>query len=326
MDVDTDQRRQINRNNRNTRDKLSEKVLNALRGASVNDAQSLLEAIRQDMSPVELESALDRLSLPRDFQQSSSFEPLSIQTSTSPQLRKQNSNTGDWLHTPTDLDASMNLTSSRRPSFIESEKSYLTSDGFQEEVGQSSRATNGESESKLEQMSPVMLSFREMARTQIANGMPAPLILSMIGTDVELLFRDRGPEDPHTVSTWACELAKSATFAQPVCQLATVHFAASFMRWLILPCSKTYAMMSPLLCPVPVAAMVHSNAQVEFCESNAARLIEGLISNNKQLNWPYTYVACLEDASPDMATQPRRLSTFFTDYCDNPASWITSGV
>jgi hypothetical protein len=320
MDVDTDQRRQINRNNRNTRDKLSEKVLNALRGASINDAQSLLEAIRQDLSSVELEAALDRLSLPQDFQQSSNSEPIS------PQFRKPNSNTGEWLQTPTDLDASMNLDSSRRPSFIESEKSHQTGDGFQEEVhGQSSRGPSGETESK-EPMPPVMLSFREMARTQIASGMPTPLILSMLGTDVELLFRDRGPEDPHTVSTWACEFAKSATFPQPVCQLATVHFGASFMRWFILPCSKTYAMMSPLLCPVPVAAMVHTDAQVDFCKNNAARLIQSLVSSSRQLNWPYTYVACLEDASPDMTTQPRRLSTFFTDYCDNPASWITIGV
>lgn len=64
---------------------------------------------------------------------------------------------------------------------------------------------------KTDRFMQVIPSFKEAACTQIDGGVSPAIILSMAGLELDLFFRDRILSDPHTISTWVCELAKSHT-------------------------------------------------------------------------------------------------------------------
>lgn len=83
-------------------------------------------------------------------------------------------------------------------------------------------------------------AFIRYARSQLVSGASIHEILSLDGTDVELCYRDRRPTDPHTVSTWACELNKTWPHFPLTLRLAAVHSVASFIRWLMIPARETW--------------------------------------------------------------------------------------
>jgi hypothetical protein len=145
----------------------------------------------------------------------------------------------------------------------------------------------------------------------------------MDGLHLELFFRDRTNEDPHTISTWACEFAKSWTLLPPVTQLAIMCFAGAFMRRSTLPCRRTYAMMPTMLQLMEDTSMVHDFSEMEYCYGHAVEWINSLTQNARQLSWPYGYVACLEESASSM-TQSRRFSKLFLDYCDDSTNWNPS--
>jgi hypothetical protein len=303
MDLDTDQRRQINRNNRNTRDKLPDNLLAVLRTASAADADSLLRAIRDNASSHHLGSLVQHLSRdidPQDEPTPSSFE------------------TADWLQTPIDSESF----DDRRPSLVDGHGPRPQDEQMDAlQFGSATGVHMSLGSSRTDRLSQVMLSFREAASTQIAMGANVRQVLSMDGIELDVFFRDRTAIDPHTISTWACEFARSWTSLLPVSQLAVLYLAGAFMRWFILPCRETYALMSLVLQPMEGNVMVHNFSEVEFCWAHGVDWINALTHNVKQLTWPYDYVACLEELAAGMSPQARRFSRLFMDYCDNAANW-----
>ncbi|ETN44939.1 uncharacterized protein HMPREF1541_09814 [Cyphellophora europaea CBS 101466] len=316
MDFETDQRRQINRNNRTHRDKLSDKLLTGLRTAPLADAQALLDAIRQDTSSEELEALAHDLS-----QRWDSGEAMSAIFDGSPTDRQQNDayNSDGFLVSPSDSEVLLSL-DVRRDFYIAEGARQFAVGGEGMDVGKvmSTRST------ATDRLSQVMLSFREAASEQIVGGAVVADILSLSGLDLDLFFRERVDSDPHTISTWACEFAKSWTSMSPISQVALVYLAGSFMRWFILPCQTTYGDMSSLLLPIKGNARIHNPAEVDYCRAHAARRINSLTMHSQKLQWPYTYLACLEkpDESASPFTSPtRRLSKMFMQYCDDLRNW-----
>lgn len=326
MDLDTDQRRQINRNNRNTRDKLPDRLLSALRTARMEDVHALVDAVRQDATSLELEALIDQLS-----SRSEDNEQISTLDVPSPSnLRESSYENGDWIQTPTDSEMPMGF-DHRRSSFIADASTFPGHSDLQEMVdgdklhfGSASGIHVSLGSSKTDRLSQVMLSFREAASTQIAGGAQGKDILSMSGLGLDLFFRDRVDSDPHTISTWACEFAKSWTSLSPVSQLAVVYFAGAFMRWYTLPCRKTYALMSTLLQPLNGESMVHDLSEIEHCRAHGADWINSLTLNAQQLSWPYTYISCLEDPIAGAGPHVRRFSKLFIEYCDDSTNWDQS--
>jgi hypothetical protein len=302
MDLDTDQRRQINRNNRNTRDKLPDNLLSALRTASPANAESLLKAIRENASSHRLESLIDELSEGK----SDSTQAYEI---------------ADFAQTPTDSEGF----DERRPSFAGDYALQEETAGLSESLqfGSVSAVHVSLGASKADRLTQVMLSFKEAALSQIVEGASVRLVLSLDGLELDLFFRDRTSHDLHTISTWACEFAKSWTSLLPVTQLALIYFAGAFMRWFILPCRQTYTLMSPVLQPMDGNSVVHDFSEIDYCRGYAAGWIENLTQNTQHVSWPYAYVACLEEPVAGMA-QPRKFSKLFMDYCDDPANWTRS--
>ena len=98
------------------------------------------------------------------------------------------------------------------------------------------------------------------------------------------------------------------------------------MRWFILPCQKTYTLLSPMLRPMK-ANLVTSDA-VEIGHSNAcgAEWISSLTMNTQQLQWPYPYSACLEALVNDRNPQVQTLSKLFMEHCDNPRNWTATSL
>lgn len=88
-------------------------------------------------------------------------------------------------------------------------------------------------------LSQTLLSFRDSARRAISKG---SRIYDLIGSrtpELELFFRPRQIDDPHTAWTWACELAKAYPVPLKV-QLTGVFVAGLQMRFFINPCAETH--------------------------------------------------------------------------------------
>jgi hypothetical protein len=176
-----------------------------------------------------------------------------------------------------------------------------------------------------------MLSFRSLARSQLARNVPADQVLSMKGLDLALFFRDRRAEDPHNVSTWSCEFIKAWQFLAPVTQLAAIHLVGSFMRWYILPCAETYALMSPLMRPLKGQIAVPHPASTGLVHLPMIRqaLLEGgkswvnrVTVDTQHFHWNLGSEAAIKEAAlepglPAVCTLRRE----FTDSCDNFSNW-----
>ena len=312
MDLDTDQRRQINRNDRGSRDRLSGKIIDALRSTSLENAHSLLDAIRSETTPTDLEALVDRLD---DAQQD--VEDMHMIPDNNPLVAKSDGTTDDQPQpTPTDTEMSFTYDETwTQPS--PSQPQSLNFGSAESDIFVSS------THFKSDRLSQAMLSFREAAGSQIAGGIPSTLVLSMSGITVDLLFRDRIASDPHTVSTWGCELAKSYNTLDRALKLALIYFAASFMRWLILPCRGTYTLMSKIMRPIADDSIIHDAAEVEYCRNYALKWITQLIMGGYRHKWSYAFTSCMRESAEG---EPRFLSDFFMGYCDDVANWEQTRV
>ena len=72
--------------------------------------------------------------------------------------------------------------------------------------------------------------FQDHAFQSIANGTPVSTILGSGIIDVELIFRDRTPDDPYDVCSWACEMWKNVVNYDIYVILASCVPASGLMR------------------------------------------------------------------------------------------------
>lgn len=80
-------------------------------------------------------------------------------------------------------------------------------------------------------MCRVYTEYLQAARSMIASGDPVSLLLgSNDDIIVDLLFRQRRPDDRWDCSSWACELFRSFTEYELFVRLANTFFLTRFMR------------------------------------------------------------------------------------------------
>ena len=195
---------------------------------------------------------------------------------------------------------------------------------------------NLDTESRADRLSSAMLAFRDAARSMLAHGQPAEEVLSMHGLDLALLFRERTPGDPHTVSTWACEYSKTWTFLPLHVRLASVHYAGSLMRWLILPCRETYALLSKLMRPLDVQLFVPHTGDVDLCHLPCVRAtqlhhggkwVNRVTADSQRCSWTEGEFSSTEERRVQTSKGPvvmRTLSAAFIDCIDDPRNWSLS--
>ena len=87
--------------------------------------------------------------------------------------------------------------------------------------------------------------FQDHAFQSIANGTPVSTILGSGIIDVELIFRDRTPDDPYDVCSWACEMWKNVVNYDIYVILASCVPASGLMRVCLPYCrSPTFPMLT----------------------------------------------------------------------------------
>ncbi|KIV79363.1 hypothetical protein PV11_06926 [Exophiala sideris] len=160
-------------------------------------------------------------------------------------------------------------------------------------------------QTKGDPLSQAALGFRDDARSLIAQGRSVRKILSMDGLQTEVFFRDRLPEDAHTVSNWACEFTKAWRGLLPAnCLYASIWMISSVMRWMILPCRETWMLMPEMIRPLlDQFAIPHQKLFVDLCHFPQIR--SSLLNYNRDFikvlrfetfncHWPYADEACVQ--------------------------------
>jgi hypothetical protein len=180
-------------------------------------------------------------------------------------------------------------------------------------------------------MANSMLSFCKLARSQIAANGNVSDILSLRGVDLTLFFRERRSGDPHTVSTWACEMTKAWNFLSSVTRLAAVHYGVSFMRWYILPCPQTYAMLSPLQRPLKEQLnnphsvsldLVHLPVVRQAVVTGARSWIDRVTPDIQHFKWSRGSKAAVTETVFEPGSRPvKTLRSDFIKQCDLVSSW-----
>jgi hypothetical protein len=197
---------------------------------------------------------------------------------------------------------------------------------------------NLDTESRADRLSSAMLAFRDAARQMIALGQPVDQVLSMQGLDLELLFRDRTPADPHTVSTWACEYTKTWTFLPLHVRLSSVHYAGSLMRWLIMPCKETYRLVSKLMRPLDSQLFIPHTGDVDMCHlpcvratqlEHGGKWVNHVTADSQRCQWIEGKVQAIEERTVETAKGPvqmKMLSAAFIDFVDDVRNWSLSST
>lgn len=190
---------------------------------------------------------------------------------------------------------------------------------------------NIEGMSSSDYMANSMLGFCRVARSQIAANFPVTQVLSLRGVDLTLFFRDRQMGDPHTVSTWACEWMKAWQFLPSVTRLTAIHYAASFMRWYILPCPENYTMLSPLSRPLkeqlfiphPVSLdLVYLPLMRQALLAGGKSWIDRVTADSHHLHWSHgTMAAIMNDVLEPGSGSVKTLRPEFIEQCDLLSNW-----
>lgn len=187
-------------------------------------------------------------------------------------------------------------------------------------------------QTKGDPLSQAALSFRDDARSLIAQGHPIREILSMDGLHTEMFFRDRLPDDPHTVSTWACEFTKAWRGLLPAnCLYATLWMISSVMRWMILPCRETWMLMPEMTRPlVDQFAIPHQKLFVDLCHFPQIRA--SLLNYNRDFikvlryetfncNWPYADEDCVRGVDGARLDVKSELTPPFLAHISDTRNW-----
>ena len=173
-------------------------------------------------------------------------------------------------------------------------------------------------------LSGAYLSYQDAARQMIANGTP---IAQIIGPDyvvVDLMFRDRGPNDPYSVSCWASELCK--TFEVNVfAALAHVSMLTHLLRWLISPTVESYVRVPALMRPTDSQRLVPHHAGLDMLALPCFRdtLVHSfrefvLIPSCMSCSWPYSITEACET---DLETGSTKLTPLFEDHVTKQENW-----
>lgn len=229
------------------------------------------------------------------------------------------------------LPMSNALLANNFPEHIQSRQLQAISGSIQECL-----PVNLDPESRADRMSSAMVAFRDAARSMIAMGQPVEDVLSMKGLQLDLMFRDRLPSDPHNVSTWACEFSNTWTFLPLHIRLASVHYAGTFMRWLILPCPETYALMSKLMRPVNSQLFIPHTGDIDICHlpciratqlAHGGRWVDLISADSQRCNWIEGDHSFIEDRllhGPNGSYTIKTLSAAFTTFIDDERNWTIS--
>lgn len=192
---------------------------------------------------------------------------------------------------------------------------------------------NLDTESRADRLSSAIVAFRDTARSMIARGQPADSVLSMKGLEVDLMFRDRRPGDPHNVSTWACEYSKTWTFLPLHVRLASVFFAGTFMRWAVLPCAETYALMSNMMRPLPSQLFVPHSGDIDICHlpclrsvqlDHGGKWVDRITADTQRCHWLKGDHSCVEEKTIEDGGRRRSMKTLsdaFVEFVDDARNW-----
>lgn len=121
-------------------------------------------------------------------------------------------------------------------------------------------------------MATAYTSFRDSARLRLLSGESQESIFGLEKVAVDLFFRAREPDDPHTASTWASEYFHALHGIDTYVCLAGIFNFERFMRvslcvsvqhnthtlaqWTIAPSAETYAKIPPGQRPTPCQRLV----------------------------------------------------------------------
>ncbi|RMZ77214.1 hypothetical protein DV738_g4511, partial [Chaetothyriales sp. CBS 135597] len=180
-------------------------------------------------------------------------------------------------------------------------------------------------------LSRAVLSLLADARGRIMRGESVRDLLSLDGIDLELYFRPRRPEDTHSVSTMACDLARTTRgYKTFPLQMNAIHSVGTFLRWLILPCVETWEMMNPLMRPLKAQVLTpHDSLYPDFIHIPQLRLAHLVYGrqldaftarpNWADCNWVLDHEACYE--FDGRSAYPKRLSPAFIHHIEDIRNW-----
>ncbi|KAF6826850.1 bZIP transcription factor [Colletotrichum plurivorum] len=179
-------------------------------------------------------------------------------------------------------------------------------------------------------LSNIFYSYRDAAMEMLSNGVPSYDVLGPSDhIDLELFFRDRQPDDPYDVHSWACELVKNVDGYDVFVQLASAALYTTYMRWNILPTATNYALMPEMIRPTKQQRFMPHRMTIDLVPHPAIR--DALINRfrdwlspgttdtgNTSVGWPYSLDAAV-DVCP--ITGRRMLSRAFYEHATNGCNW-----
>ncbi|TIA59374.1 hypothetical protein D6C77_04913 [Aureobasidium pullulans] len=116
------------------------------------------------------------------------------------------------------------------------------------------------------------LSFRDATLQMIADGMNARDVLGTSDLiNLDLYFRDRIPEDGHSVSTFVCEMMKSLANPDVFAKLASMVLLAPLLRWILFPTSEHYRRIPALMRPLPSQRFIPHSPALDLAPHPAIR-------------------------------------------------------
>ena len=163
----------------------------------------------------------------------------------------------------------------------------------------------------------------------MTNRASPDLILGLDGVVVDLMFRERKSNDPHTFSTWACELAKTFASFPSVTKLALAGVLAVLMWWLVAPTKENYLDLSPtsrkmeeqpfVSHPIGIDITTLTDIRRSLLGRGVQEWVCTLMPNALTFERPYSQDACLESAPVKIAgsDQAQRLSRTFVEHIHN---------
>ncbi|TEA15169.1 Nitrogen assimilation transcription factor nit-4 [Colletotrichum sidae] len=163
-------------------------------------------------------------------------------------------------------------------------------------------------------LSNIFYSYRDAAMEMLSNGVPSYQVLGPTDhVDLELFFRDREPQDPYDIHSWACELVKNIEGYDVFVKLASAALYISFMRWNILPTATHYALMPEMIRPTKQQRFFPHRMTIDLVPHPAIR--EALIDRFRDWLSP--------DAAVDVCpfTGRRMLSRAFYEHATNGCNW-----
>ncbi|KAI5270558.1 hypothetical protein E4T47_06058 [Aureobasidium subglaciale] len=178
------------------------------------------------------------------------------------------------------------------------------------------------------------LSFRDATLQMIADGMSAREVLGPRDhINLDLFFRDRRPEDGHSVNTFVCEIMKPLANPDIIAKLASIVLLAPMMRWILFPTSEHYRKIPALMRPLPSQRFVPHSPAFDLAPHPATRgalmktFNEDWLTPENQIiaapvvNWPHELNRAV---CHDPVAGCLRFTKEFEDHVVNANNWTFS--